>query len=205
MSTDEGGDAASVYLIDTSSGELVPACLVSIGDEQFLTDIESVWGPIRRSAAARLGREGRAVDHGHWDWRNKAARVRAGYYRLVGVWCDGGWQGLMAVVRDPRPSLLGDGQMLYVDYLETAPWNYRPFQNPPRYAAVGSLLIRCAIQMSLAEGVEGRIGLHSLEDAERFYEDKVGMTRAGPDPWYHNLVYFELTPEAAVRFLGPRG
>lgn len=204
MSTGGTGDAPAVYIIDTASGGLVPASLMVISDEQVLTDIESVWGPARRSAVERLRNQGRAVDHGHWDWRNKAGRVRAGYYRLAGLWCDGGWQGLIAVVRAPRPSLLGGGPMLYVDYLETAPWNYRPFRAPPRYAAVGSHLIRWAVLTSLAEGFDGRIGLHSLEEAEGFYENKVGMTRAGPDPRYYNLVYFELTADAAARFLGPR-
>jgi hypothetical protein len=50
---------------------------------------------------------------------------------LVAVECDGEAQGLMAVLRMPRPARL-DGQLVYVDYLESAPWNLKGFADPPR-------------------------------------------------------------------------
>jgi hypothetical protein len=44
---------------------------------------------------------------------------------LVAVECDGEVQGIMAVLRIPQPARLGDGQVVYVDYLESAPWNLK--------------------------------------------------------------------------------
>jgi hypothetical protein len=87
--------------------------------------------------------------------------------------------------------------LVYVDYLETAPWN-RPSPFPgPMVAGVGSVLIAAAINRSIDEEFEGRIGLHSLPQSEEFYRDKCGMTDLGPDDSYQRLRYFEATSEQA--------
>lgn len=39
-------------------------------------------------------------------------------------------------------------------------------------------------------GYEGRVGLHSLQGAERFYENQ-GMFNYGAEEDYDNLTYFE--------------
>ncbi|VTR96316.1 Uncharacterized protein OS=Methylomonas sp. FJG1 GN=JT25_10440 PE=4 SV=1 [Gemmata massiliana] len=44
--------------------------------------------------------------------------------------------------------------------------------------------------MSIGATACGRVGLHSLPQAEDFY-NRCGMTRIGPDPHYYDLVYFE--------------
>ncbi len=104
----------------------------------------------------------------------------------------------MAVENFLRPSQLAPPSwVLYVDYVEVAPWNYRVPQNrgvaavrEPRFRGVGALLLGEAIRMSLGATAGGRVGLHSLPQAEDFYSH-CGMKRIGPDPNYYDLVYFE--------------
>ena len=61
-------------------------------------------------------------------------------------------------------------------------------------------MVRTAVELSLAEGFKGRIGLHSLPQTARFYRTVCGMADLGPDPSYHNLGYFEMTEGQAVNF-----
>ncbi|MNL87813.1 hypothetical protein D3C87_2171780 [compost metagenome] len=60
-----------------------------------------------------------------------------------------------------------------------------------------------AIFHSNDEGFGGRIGLHSLPAAEKFYRTQWGMESLGPDPDYYGLTYFELTTERATEFMSP--
>lgn len=93
--------------------------------------------------------------------------------------------------------------LVYVDYLESAPWNLKDFTpEPPRYGAVGVRLIEAAVRFSQAEGFAGRVGLHSLPQSESFYEDTCLMTRGELDQFGdYSLLWFELTATSAVKFL----
>ena len=71
----------------------------------------------------------------------------------------------------------------------------------PRYRGVGSILIRVAIALSEDLGFRGRLGLHSLPQADGFYADTCNMVDLGVDRDYHNLRYFEMTPECAQAFI----
>jgi hypothetical protein len=42
---------------------------------------------------------------------------------LVAIECEGEAQGIMALLRAPQPARFEDGHVIYVDYLESAPWN----------------------------------------------------------------------------------
>ena len=58
-----------------------------------------------------------------------------------------------------------------------------------------------AVRWSLSLGYGGRVGLHALDQATTFYEDRCGMQNLGPDATYHDLSYFELTEANAKIFL----
>lgn len=77
-----------------------------------------------------------------------------------------------------------------IDYLETAPWNLKLSGITPELTGVGTVLLADAVRLSLEEGLGGAIGLHSLPQAEPFYE-RIRMTRVGVDPDYYDLTYFE--------------
>ncbi len=88
--------------------------------------------------------------------------------------------------------------IVYVDYLESASWNWniKRLGQEGTYKAVGSLLFRHAIVQSKEEDFRGRVGLHALPQASDFYEG-LGMVKLANDSANSNLPYFELT-EAAV-------
>ena len=48
---------------------------------------------------------------------------------------------------------------------------------------------------------QGRVGLHSLPQANGFYANTCGMTDLGPDPHHRELRYFEMTPVQAQEFI----
>jgi hypothetical protein len=123
---------------------------------------------------------------------------------LVALELDGQVQGLMAILRLPRPGRLGDGAVVYVDYLEAAPWNLKGFSDRPRFLGVGTVLMAEAVRISAEEGLDGRVGLHSLPQAEAFY-DKCKMTRLGEDPTYFDLVYYEYPGRQGIDWLNSIG
>ncbi len=96
-------------------------------------------------------------------------------------------------------------QLVYVEYLEAAQWNRGAGQ---LYKGVGTVMIAVAIQLSIEEGNQGRVGLYSLPQADSFYGDHCGMTDTGPDTScdaHFPLRYFEMTQAKAAIFLkGPK-
>jgi hypothetical protein len=101
--------------------------------------------------------------------------------------CENEWQGVMLTKTAPHFARLPEDKgkpLVYVDYLETAPWNWHveSIGWECRYKATGSILLRQAVIQSLDEGFHGRLGLHALPQAEGYYRDVVGMFAGGRDP-----------------------
>ena len=68
-----------------------------------------------------------------------------------------------------------------------------------------TVLITEAVRLSLEMGLGGRVGLHSLPQAEGFYTHRCRMTRVGTDPHYYDLTYFEYTGQQATDWLAAIG
>ena len=183
-----------VQLLDArdATRPFVPAVLFRDYPLVGMDAAENLWADARTQAdAAALGGGAAPLEHGHWDWRNKAAAIHAERFMLVGLECESEPQGLMAVERLPKRGRFGV-PVVYVDYLETAPWNLRGIGVGPRFSGVGTVLIADAVRWSNETGLGGRVGLHSLPQAEPFYRN-LGLTEFGPDPTYFDLCYFEFT------------
>ena len=189
---------STVWLKDIASREPREAVLCEHIQERHLTDVEEIWSPALR---VLLGWAGRQEQSSHWDWRAKLRSVR-GRRRLrsLAVECEGITQGLMIVdlARRCRLESQRGERLAYVDYIEVAPWNRELWKPHRLFGAVGTVLIRAAIQLSLDEGYSGRIGLHSLQQADKFYR-QLGLTDLGCDPAYDQLRYFEMTSLQAIR------
>lgn len=186
-----------VYLRDRVSGQLVEAVLQDSIHQRHLDDHRNHWNPL-------IGSHGE--QHGHWDWGKKWSHFAAQLsYQSFAVECNGQTQGLMIVntIKRCRIPQNSNKHLVYVEYLEAAPWNRRNVPNWNRFSGVGTVLIAAAIQLSIDEGNHGRIGLHSLPQADTFYRDKCGMTDLGPDASYnpHPLRYFEMTEAQAKAFI----
>jgi hypothetical protein len=146
---------------------------------------------------------GQKPEDSHWDWRRKARAV-SGFlgYQSFALLCGEELQGLM-MTNDIASARLREQfgkPLLYLEFVATAPWNRPKLQDPPRYRGVGSVFILAAIEASREAGFKGRVGLHSLSEAESFYEQKCGFMRLGADSSHQNLTYFEMTETQADAF-----
>lgn len=184
-----------VWLRDNARhGAVVSVALIWDFPAERLAEVEASWEPWRARHPE--------AEHSHWDWRRKADPEILRWLRLFAIEWEG-IQGLMAVINQPRSSRLSPGaRLVYVSVLEVAPWNLPSFTEVPLYSGCGTQLLALAVALSEESGWGGRIGLHSLPQAESFYEH-CGLTRVGPDVEYGDLVYYELELGAAVR-LRPR-
>ena len=186
-----------VYLRDGATGQLVQAELHDSILQRHLDDHKSHWNPLILA---------KSEQHGHWNWEQKWWYFSTQLsYQSFAIECNGQTQGLMIVntIKRCRIQQQVNKHLVYVEYLEAAPWNRRDIPNWSRLGGVGTVLIAAAIQLSIDEGNHGRIGLHSLPQADTFYRDKCGMTDLGPDPAYnpHPLRYFEMTEAQAAAFI----
>jgi hypothetical protein len=178
-------------------------------DYGLMLEVEKEWGPARSELATQMAATGERLESRHWYWPNKAvpSHYPAGWHCLVTVECEGQVQGIMAVETLLRPAVLDlNGWVVYVDFVESAPWNYRvpsdrnrPVVRAARFAGIGTLLIAEAVRMSMGQRANGRVGLHALPQADDFYMSRCGMRRIGEDPAYHNLVYFEYPDGVAAK------
>jgi hypothetical protein len=191
-----------IALVDYN-GHAVPAQLHDTITEQALTDWEANWQPFTAQIQGRGSAS--TMQSSHWDWRGKAS-VRKGLANAgYSITCEGGLQGMMFVENALHRCQLPDQQgknLIYVEYLESAPWNQKALKNPPKYAGVGLSLICAAVELSAQEGFRGRIGLHSLPQANGYYT-RLGLADLGLGYGYANLNYFELSERSARSFLNP--
>jgi hypothetical protein len=202
-------ERSMVYLKERRTGSLVEATLidgVTMGEVEVA---EGHWRPYLQEQLARMRADGVPKEnwpqHTHWDWRAKQeAAERFLAYRMLGIECDSQMQGLMLVITAGKLCRLQSQKgkpLIYVDFLAAAPWNLPSITPEPRFSLVGSILLAAAIRLSIEEEFSGRIGLHSLPQANVWYAESCGMSDLGPDKAKQNLRYFEMTPEQASEFL----
>ena len=199
-----------VYLVG-QDGSAIPAELWDDISAEHVELWTKGWQPEINKMVERLKQDGVPREKWpqdlHWDWRKKADLTR-GYlaYQRFTLICERQLQGLMLVnltSATARLDVQRGKDMAYVDFVSTAPWNRPDFlkAGKPRFVGVGSVMIRVAVELSRAEGFRGRIGLHSLPQAERFYRKTCQMTDLGPDTAYYGLTYFEMTETQANAFI----
>ncbi len=182
-------------------GELKPEDLVLI-ERSWTTERQKI---MRKLLAIQVPRN-QWPQSLHWDWGRKSSDLKLlGTYGW-GIEREGCWEAVLLVERSSHfADLDGDRgkPLVYIDYFETAPWNwnYDELEQHGQYRGLGQILFQTAVQHSNDEGFHGRVGLHALPQAENFYEQACGMTRFAKDPDKQGLVYFELSRAAAARRL----
>jgi hypothetical protein len=201
-------EAIRVYLERVADENLVEAELLDEITDHHLNLWQTTWKPAMVDAVARLERAGVPKSYWPqdmlWDWSRKTAYARSYIgMRSFCIVCNGYLQGMMQVdcTREARLAGQAGKPIVYVDFLSTAPWNRKELIQPHKFRGVGRVLILAAIQLSADEEFQGRIGLHSLPQADAFYADKCGMTPLGRDARYENLTYFEMTSSQAKDFM----
>lgn len=199
-----------VFLTDKRTGKPVAAELIDTISDADLHSVETDWRPVTNAKIRELMAQGTSPadwpEGWHWQWRDKMTAIRGLLaFHTFSLRCEGKLQGLMqlntARYRGRVPEQAGK-DLVYVDYVETAPWNRKAIVAEPRFGGVGTIMIRAAIEVSRDQEFRGRIGLHSLPSAETFYADICGMTDGGLDGTYEGLRYFEMTSAQADAFSG---
>lgn len=199
--------ASHAVLLRAANGHFIEAVLHERIDAGYALRADDDWQGLLVAAEQRAVANGGVVpvlEHGHWKWADK---VKASSHLLscptLAVECEGQAQGLMLVMTDGHfgklPSEAGR-PLVYIVFLATAPWNLPAIVGQPRFTGVGFALLYAAIQMSLDADFKGRIGLHSLPQAEAFYE-RQGFQCLGADPDKQGLKYYELSSHAASEFI----
>lgn len=181
---------ATFPLLRLQDQQVVYADLLPLSSDH-LGQFERMWKPMLRPSGEQ---------DSHWDWvRKHRDTSKLLSYEGYALECNQITEGLMLLECDFHRSRLEPGKnLIYVDSLATAPWNRPSIQDPPDYKGVGVALITFAIQHSIDLEYKGRVGLHSLPDAEGFYK-KLKMVDFGHDEHYQNLTYFELSIEEAMK------
>lgn len=196
-----------IVLLDVATGASVPAELHDKITRENLNDWECEWRPAMRAVVRDIRASGASAaslpQTSHWDWEQKVQRVQGLLaFQSFAVVALGKTQGLMRVELNHVARIADQSgkPLVYVEYLEVAPWN-RGDVDEQRFRGVGTALVTAAIDLSIAEGFGGRIGLHSLPQAESYYREFCEMTDLGRDPAYDSLRYFEMTAAQAAEFL----
>lgn len=181
-----------IYLTDGTTGEPVEAELIKGISPDSLHLWKSTWAPLL---------QGRSEDS-RWNWERKL-QIR-GNELTCETFCikmGSSLEGMMMINNAGYSRLHLGKELVYIEFVATAPWNRKEICDPRKHGGVGEIFVETAIRLSLEYELEGRIGLVSLPGAEGFYRDVVKMTEIGPDPHHQDLIYFEATPNQAQAFL----
>jgi len=199
----------NIAIIERATGNPVTAILHKELEELEIIDVEIDWALLRLRALKTMRQKGVPAtsipQHVHWNWAVKAIQHSTTLaYQTYGIEAAGKMQGLMMVCLAGYNARLDPDKgkpLLYIDYLETAPWNAKEFTSAPIYKLVGLRLAQVAARTSVQEGFSGRVGLHSLPQSRPFYTGSCEMQALGPDASYSSLEYFELTAAKAADLL----
>ena len=196
----------TLFLLDGVTRQPVSGFLVEDVTLEDIRRTDALWASSLRQALAEAFASGLGQndlpEHLHWQWERKWHSSPAGS-RFLGIEHDGEMQALMSVRTDktcrlPEQSGL---PLIYVDYLAAAPWNLPELVHQPRFRRGGFTLLVAAARLSRQMGYNGRIGLHSLPQAEDFYRSRCGMTDLGRDIFYEDLCYLEMTAAESDAFI----
>ncbi|WP_186044437.1 GNAT family N-acetyltransferase [Burkholderia gladioli] len=138
------------------------------------------------------------IDDSHWEWLKKAIAYRTDEYVWLFLIADDVPQGA-CLIYHPKKSEIETGDIFYIEYIASAPWNRKNPMSPRRFSGVGSLLIKAAMEYATKElKLRQGFSLHALPRAVSFYE-KIGMKSfAALDK--EPLKYFEMPQAIATEF-----
>lgn len=192
---------ATIKIFDQRIRSFVEAELLEDPGDDYIETVDALWSVYKKRFLRERRAAGKPVpEHSHWNWKLKLEqeRLESSFYKCFAILRDEP-QGLMMLKLGGRfVSRLAEQQgqpLVYLTYIESAPWNLKEFCDNPVYSGIGKEFYKTAVRVSRLFGFAGRVGLHSLPGAEGFYTNACQMTPMGRDPDYENLVYFESTGE----------
>jgi hypothetical protein len=195
-----------VFLYDRHEKKVIHAEFIQGVDHDFAKMADDMWVTYLATAKAAAVPAGKAFEnpqHAHWRWA-KLVEIAGQMlsYPTFGIAVAGVPQGLMMLKTDGAFSRFPGQERLpivEVAFLATAPWNLQSVVATPRFAGVGTILLRAAVETSFDLGFKGRVGLLALRQAETFYE-RHDMTCFGVDS-KKPMKYYEMTTNVAEAFV----
>jgi len=215
-------DKSLYTLRNLQSGENEDGHLYHVISKEHIDEVEKSWKPVLQSHLSDLKEKHQFdtdafdaqkftdeagklnIQDAHWRWEKKYElfSTQIGYSSCALV-CDGNIQGLgvFDITEKYKSRIITEKKtgVVYIEYIATAPWNRKQINNQ-MYGGIGLALVTHAINVSFDEGMEGRIGLHSLPQAEGFYKNVCNMEDFGIDA-DKNMRYFEMSHEQAADWL----
>lgn len=201
--------SSAIKIFKVSSKGLVDAIIYEDLSPKNFDDYNNLWKPELKKANIKArdlkskGNEHFFAEDEEWDWNGKVKSIQheSLSYLHYAIECEDLTQGMMQLnLTQHRSKANAALEVVYVEYLSTAPWNRETIKNPPSFRAVGTVLIAQAIGASIDQGFKGRLGLHSLPMAHDWYV-KLGFKNYGSDEDAKGLDYFELDEESAKKIL----
>ncbi|MDF5737889.1 MULTISPECIES: GNAT family N-acetyltransferase [unclassified Nostoc] len=179
-------------IFDISANESVEALITPISDKH-IEEIELIWKPQLSSQSA--------LDQ---NFNITKYLNQPNIYEVYVLTCENNLQGIIVLSFNRcASSLKSTEKLVYLNLVNVAPWNRIFLEENRRYKGVGSSLVVFGISRSIELGFEGRVGLHSLEEAENFYRH-LGFVDLGYDLSYLEseanpspVKYFEMTERQA--------
>jgi hypothetical protein len=118
---------SKAQLWERNSDQIISAELLPEMTLEQVVQAGEHWERLRVRARARLRRKRLPVpEHDRWDWDEKSHGLRFTAYRCLGVRHEGEVQGLMMISTlavEGRLPIHRGKPVLYVKYIESAPWN----------------------------------------------------------------------------------
>jgi len=138
-------ETAEIHRLQSPNEKLAIACKTQEEWSQFRTQILNnniipYLDALDESSALLLIQNHLGEDH-HWDWQNKALQTYCNSsYDWFVLNTPHGIQGLLLTYH-PTHSDVESGNVFYIDFLASAPWNRETPSNQPRLRGVGSGLV----------------------------------------------------------------
>lgn len=150
--------------------------------------------------------QGLQLGSSHWDWFTKTLAYKSESYAWFFILINNQVQGI-CLISHPTDAKLEPGEIFYVEYLSTAPWNTQNPLAPKRYSGIGTLMLQRIIEYSVNTlGLKLGFNLHAIRQAEGFYE-KIGMLHLPEHDKTQNngsvLKFFEITEKATLALVAP--
>lgn len=139
------------------------------------------------------------LEDDHWRWVNKSNHFASNDFEWFYLHAAGMPQGA-CVIYHPKPSVLSTGNIFYVEYLASAPWNRSCSLREREFYAVGSTLLCCVLRYAINTlRLSPGFSLHSLPKAQGFYQKlkMVNISQHNKD----SLLYFELPKDEAKKLI----
>ena len=130
------------------------------------------------------------VEDHHWRWLDKTLFYRGDRYKWFFLIAEN-YPQAACLIYHPKNSVSGAGDIFYIEYIATAPWNRENILGERIFKGVGPKLLDRIISYATEDlKLSPGFSLHSSPQAISFYQEKLGMT-AFPSYDKEGLRFFE--------------